>query len=163
MMSTRHARKRVYGIQLRKSPAPVTRLRWELITAIGLLLAASAYLMAPHVQAQSAKQRVSIRAYEVHAGDTFSAITARFTGDPSMWRKFYDPRRSRLDDPNRIYPGTWFELVRERGRHPYLRVLKGPYESPQSFLAQSRPGVELVVRVKPAAPLIQVARPPTRI
>lgn len=161
-MSTRFARKHRHALTRRTSTVG-RRLRWEVVTAIFFLLVVSIYLMSPHVQAQSSKQRIAVLAYEVHAGDTFSAITARFTGDPSMWRKFYDPRRSGLDDPNRIYPGTWFELVRERGRHPYLRVLKGPYQSAQSFLAQPRPGVELVVRVKPAAPVIYQPRQPTRI
>lgn len=162
-MSTRYAGKRRRHALAQRTHIAGRRLRWEVIAAIFFLLVVSIYLMSPHVLAQSSKQRVAVLAYEVHQGDTFSGITARFTGDPSMWRKFYDRRLSGLDDPNLIYPGTWFELVRERGRHPYLRVLKGPYQSAQSFLAQSRPGVELVVRVKPAAPLIYQPRQPTRI
>lgn len=162
-MSTRYARKRYRVFQQRRTQSVSTRIRWEFVAAIAFLLIASIYLMSPQVQAQTSKRRVSILAYEVRPGDTFSGITARFTGDPSMWRKFYDAQRGGLDDPNMIYPGTWFELVRERGRHPYLRVLKGPYQSAQSFLAQPRPGVELIVRVKPAAPLIYQPRQPTRI
>lgn len=162
-MSTRYARKRYREYQQRRTQSLGTRLRWEVVAAIFFLLVVSIYLMSPQVQAQPSKRRVSILAYEVRAGDTFSGITARFTGDPSMWRRFYDAQRSRIDDPNMIYPGTWLELVRENGRHPYLRVLKSPYQTAQSFLAQPRPGVELVVRVKPAAPLIYQSRQPTRI
>ncbi len=162
-MSTRYARKRHRNALSRHTQSVGRRLRWEVVAALFFLLVVSIYLMSPHVQAQSSKRRVALLAYEVHPGDTFSGITARFTGDPSMWRKFYDARRSGLDDPNLIYPGTWFELVREQGRHPYLRVLKGPYQSAKSFLSLPRPGVELAVRVKPAAPLIYQPRQATRI
>jgi len=59
---------------------------------------------------------------EVRAGDTFSAIAARFTGDVRQWRKLYDPQRSGLRNPDLVLIGMRLELVQNADGSAYLRV-----------------------------------------
>ncbi len=99
-----------------------------------------------------------VRSIQVRPGDTFSGITARFTGDPSQWRRFYDPQRSRLPNPNLIEVGSVLELVREPGRAPYLRMAEGgpakPSAAPGTAAAQGTAAPQTA-----AAPSTQVKPP----
>ena len=60
---------------------------------------------------------------EVHAGDTFASIAARFTGSPATWRKLYQAQLSNLPNPNAISVGMRFELVRGDHGSQYLRLM----------------------------------------
>ena len=59
---------------------------------------------------------------EVQAGDTFSGIASRMTGDAGPWTKFYNPRLSGLANPNLIFVGMRFELAESPSGDRYLRV-----------------------------------------
>jgi phosphonate transport system substrate-binding protein len=61
---------------------------------------------------------------EVRWGDTFSGIALAITGDARKWRELYDPERSRLANPDLIFAGSHFELVREAGGAQYLRLVE---------------------------------------
>jgi phosphonate transport system substrate-binding protein len=67
---------------------------------------------------------------EVRRGDTFSGIAATITGDVRKWRALYDPQRSRLANPDLIYAGSHFELVREADGSQYLRLADAEGASP---------------------------------
>lgn len=106
-------------------------------------------------QPPTTSNTVLVRAFQVRPGDTFSGITARFTGDPTQWQRFYDPRRSRLPNPNVIEVGSVLELVREAGRPPYLRLADGATATP----AASAPAVAPAPGVVPAKPAAASAPP----
>ena len=63
---------------------------------------------------------------EVQAGDTFSAIAAKYTGDPRAWRTLYSPDNSGLPNPNLIAIGMRFELVTDSAGKRYLKLLGAP-------------------------------------
>src|SRR4051812_24000740 len=48
---------------------------------------------------------------EVKAGDTFSAIAARYTGSAASWRTMYRPDASNLPNPNVISIGMRLEVA----------------------------------------------------
>ena len=85
-------------------------------------LAAGALLVAASASAQPAAAPSTV---EVQAGDTFSAIAARFIGNSKSWRQLYDASRSGLPDPNLIRAGSRLELVTEASGTRYLRVVGG--------------------------------------
>jgi len=66
---------------------------------------------------------------EVRWGDTFSGIAATITGDVRKWRELYDPQNSNLENPDLIYAGSHFELVRQANGTQYLRVVETQGES----------------------------------
>lgn len=90
--------------------------------AVRLSLLAAATLTALAVRAQTVTETI-----DVHKGDTFSAIAARFEGDVKNWRRLYDAQLSHLPDPNRIAPGMRFELVSEASGKRYLRLAGGTH------------------------------------
>lgn len=45
------------------------------------------------------------RMYTVQSGDTLSAISQQFYGDPNRYNEIFDANRPMLTDPNMIYPG----------------------------------------------------------
>ena len=85
---------------------------------------------------------------DVQAGDTFSAIAARYTGQARTWAQLYDAQRSNLPDPNRIYPGMRFELVTDAGGKRYLKLVGGP----GSKLAAAAPAKVAAAPAPVAAP-----------
>ena len=88
------------------------------VMAGGLVLAAGVVLAQP-----TASPALAPTLIEVHAGDTFSAIAARFTGDARSWARLYNAQLSRLPNPNLILVGMQFELVSEASGARYLRVV----------------------------------------
>ena len=62
---------------------------------------------------------------DVQPGDTFSAIAARYIGDPRSWRKLYSAEHSGLANPNVITPGMRLELVTEASGNKFLRLVGG--------------------------------------
>ena len=78
-----------------------------------------AVVAAATVSAQSAAPTI----IEVHAGDTFAGIAARFTGSPATWRKLYQAQLSNLPNPNVISVGMRLELVGAADRSQYLRLI----------------------------------------
>lgn len=50
--------------------------------------------------------------YTVQAGDTLMKIAFDTYGDLYQWRKIYDMNQDRIQDPNRIPPGTTLQLER---------------------------------------------------
>ncbi|HEX4596399.1 MAG TPA: PhnD/SsuA/transferrin family substrate-binding protein, partial [Burkholderiaceae bacterium] len=61
---------------------------------------------------------------EVRWGDTFSSIAATITGDARKWRELYDPQNSHLENPDLIFAGSHFELVRAANGTQYLRLVE---------------------------------------
>ena len=59
---------------------------------------------------------------DVQAGDTFSGIAARYTGDARAWRKLYSAEHSGLSNPNLISVGMRLELVTDASGSKYLRL-----------------------------------------
>ena len=84
----------------------------------GAVLLAAA-VAATAVGAQSAAPTI----IEVHAGETFAGIAARYTGSPATWRKVYQAQLSNLPNPNVISVGMRFELVSAPDRSQYLRLI----------------------------------------
>lgn len=60
---------------------------------------------------------------EVQAGDSFSSIAARFTGQTWRWRQVWHPQLSGLPDPAVVQIGMQFELVTEPAGRRYLRLV----------------------------------------
>lgn len=97
-------------------------LRAVLRTATAIaLLAAGAVGAQPAATAPATPAAPAI--IEVHAGDTFSAIAARFTGNTRTWAQLYNAQLSRLPNPNMILVGMQFELVSEPSGGRYLRLV----------------------------------------
>jgi len=67
---------------------------------------------------------------EVRWGDTFSGIAATITGDARKWRELYDPQNSHLENPDLIYAGSHFELVRQATGAQYLRLVEAQGGTP---------------------------------
>lgn len=84
--------------------------------ALAALLAVAAGL----AQAQTSTESQVV---EVRAGDTFSAIAGRFTGDPRKWSQLYHPRLSGLPNPDIVRKGSKLELVTQPDGRRYLRVV----------------------------------------
>ena len=99
--------------------AVVGRVRFGWRAALGALMLA---LTASGASAQTAPASV----VEVHAGDTFSAIAAKFTGDVRTWRTLYSADNSGLPNPNLIAVGMHFELVTDSAGKRFLKLLGGP-------------------------------------
>ena len=87
----------------------------------------------------SAQNAAPASIIEVQAGDTFSGIASRFTGESRSWAKLYNPRLSGLANPNLILVGMRFELVESPSGERYLRIV-GDRTSPLAAksLATSR-------------------------
>jgi len=81
---------------------------------------------------------------EVQAGDTFSAIAARFTGNIRSSRQVYNAELSGLANPGHINVGMRLEVVADAAGTRYLRLVGGP-------------GARVVAKVQPA----RAAAPPT--
>lgn len=71
----------------------------------------------------AAAQPAAPAVIEVQAGDTFSEIAARHTGDVRNWRKLYRTDLSNLPNPNRIAVGMRIELTTDSSGAQYLRAL----------------------------------------
>ena len=71
----------------------------------------------------AAAQPAAPAVIEVQAGDTFSEIAARHTGDVRNWRKLYRADLSNLPNPNRIAVGMRIELTTDSSGAQYLRAL----------------------------------------
>ncbi len=110
----------------------------RLILALGLVFAAAG------ARAQSGET------IDVKAGDTFSAIAAKYTGDARNWRKLYSAENSGLPNPNLIAVGTRLELVTESNGARYLRVV-GARSAPAAAMAKAAPAAPAPTPA-PAAP-----------
>ena len=135
--------------------------------ACGLLIAATAAVAQTAAPLTAAPTLI-----EVHAGDTFSAIAARFTGDARNWARLYNAQLSRLPNPNLILVGMQLELVTEASGGRYLRlvsepggralpVAKTPLAAPsKAAAAPAAPAPATPAAVTPAAPLANAAAAP---
>lgn len=136
------------------APSPF-RVLQQFVVGLTACVAAWVPSMAARAQAPAAADSAAlVRGIQVRPGDTFSGITARFTGDPTQWRRFYDPQRSRIANPNLIEVGSVLELVREPGRAPYLR-LAGAAPAAGAAAAAPAPAAKPVA---PAASAVVVPR-----
>ena len=63
---------------------------------------------------------------EVQAGDTFSSIAARYTGDVRNWRSLYSAELSGLPNPNLILVGMRLELATDAAGKRYLHLAGTP-------------------------------------
>ncbi|MFC5436606.1 LysM peptidoglycan-binding domain-containing protein [Rhodanobacter umsongensis] len=48
--------------------------------------------------------------YTVMAGDSLSAIAAKFYGNANAWKTIFDVNRDQLTDPDRIKPGQMLKI-----------------------------------------------------
>lgn len=90
---------------------------------------------------------------EVQAGDSFSSIAARFTGQLWRWRQVWHPRLSGLPDPGAVQIGMQFELVTEPSGRRYLRLVGS---QPLPMAAASAPAAAAPTKA-PATPLTAMA------
>lgn len=121
---------------------------------VGLAAGIAAWMPSAATLAQAtaaADNAALVRVIQVRPGDTFSGITARFTGDPTQWRRFYDPQRSRIANPNLIEVGSVLELVREPGRAPYLRLAGAALATTAAAAAAGTAAPAPAPAAKPAA------------
>ena len=146
------------AVQQRGGGSAVTglaRAGWRHLAGALVLAVAAA-----GVAAQTAPPSV----IEVHAGDTFSAIAARFTGDPRAWRTLYSAENSGLANPNLISVGMRFELLADGAGKRYLKLLGGPAVRSAAGLplappAQAAQAGAPVAAPKPAAPALPAPAP----
>ena len=87
---------------------------------------------------------------EIQQGDTFSAISARYTGKVGSWRTMYRPAASNLPNPHALTIGMRFELAQDE-QGSYLRRIDTP-----TVASASRVDSASNVNAKPAT----VAAPP---
>ncbi len=130
-----------------------SRLLWR--TAAGAL-ALTAIAALAQTAAQTAAQATPPALIEVHAGDTFSAISARYTGDLRTWRKLYSPELTGLANPNLIAVGQQFELVTDTVGKRYLRLV-----SAHGAHTSVAPAVPATVSHNAAEATPRAARAPT--
>ena len=97
---------------------------------------------------------------DVQPGDTFSAIAARYTGDPRSWRKLYSAEQSGLANPNVIAPGMRLELITDASGNKFLRLVGG--KAAVAAKAAAPAAVDAPAVKPPAAPMAAapVAKPP---
>lgn len=117
-------------------------------------------------------QTAAASVIEVQAGDTFSAIAAKFTGDARAWRTLYSAENSGLPNPNLIAIGMRFELLTDSAGKRYLKLLGAP-AARSTVAAQALPNPAArpaptpapvavpapVVAAAPAAPAVPVLTP----
>ncbi len=60
--------------------------------------------------ARAGRRLAAARRYDVHAGDTLSAIAARFYGRTADWRALYQVNHRVVSNPDLIYPGQKLAL-----------------------------------------------------
>ena len=103
---------------------------------------------------------------EVHPGDTFSGIAAKFTGDPRAWRKMYHPELSGLANPNLIAVGMRFEVATDSTGARYLRLTgarpaaaASMVKAPAPAAAAAAPRSAAVAPTPAAAPVVAAAAP----
>ena len=117
-------------------------------------------------------QTAAASVIEVQAGDTFSAIATRFTGDARAWRTLYSAENSGLANPNLISVGMRFELLTDSAGKRYLKLLGAPAgrstvaaQAPPNPAARPVPATAPVavpapvVAAAPAAPVAPVLAP----
>ena len=116
------------------------------------IMAAGALAVAAMAGAQPAAPSIA----EVQAGDTFSGIAARYTGNPANWRKVYREQLSKLPNPNVISVGMRFELVSAADGSQYLRLMPGRSAQTDTTsvasIAAANPGPATAAPAKAAAP-----------
>ena len=97
---------------------------------------------------------------DVQPGDTFSAIAARYTGDPRIWRKLYNAEQSGLANPNVITPGMRLELVTEASGSKFLRLVGGKAAVVAKAAAPAPAAAPAVKPPAPAAAAVAAAPAP---
>ncbi len=133
---------------------------WRGVLTTGLLAVAGAW-----AQTANAPTEVVV----VKAGDTFSEIAGRFTGDVRKWRSLYDAAGSGLADPNLITPGMRFELVTTATGARQLRLVPGTGARPITAQAPAAapaaaPAPKVAAAPAPApAPRVAVAPAPAPV
>ncbi len=53
---------------------------------------------------ETPKSNTKDKSYTVKSGDSLFAITKRYTGNGNKWRELYDLNKSKINNPNLIYP-----------------------------------------------------------
>ncbi len=59
-----------------------------------------------HVRPEPLPDEEPVRIYVIREGDTLAGIAKRFYGDESQWLRILDANRDRVDDEDRLEPGT---------------------------------------------------------
>lgn len=114
------------------------------LTLCGLMMTSVAHAQAPE-------------AIEVRAGDSFSSIAARFTGQSWRWRQVWHPQLSGLPDPSVVQIGMQFELVTEPAGRRYLRLVGS---RPQPLPLTAAPAATPAAPGAAAAAALTRAKPP---
>jgi phosphonate transport system substrate-binding protein len=89
---------------------------------------------------------------DVRAGDTFSSIAARYTGDTRSWAKLYNAKLGGLPNANLIQVGMRLELVTEPGGTRYLRVVSDRANMAAAKASATEPAPSVAKAAPPAAP-----------
>lgn len=145
----------------------VGRLGWPM--RVSGLVQGVVVLVASVAAATAGAQAAAPVVVEVHAGDTFAGIAARYTGSPATWRKLYNAQLSNLPNPNAISIGMRFELVSADHQSQYLRVTStrtaqaGASPRPAPVQAAGTPSASTpssAAVVPPAAAIVSPAQTP---
>jgi LysM repeat protein len=84
---------------------------------------ATAQAVAAHLESAVQQASQPNRVYTVKSGNTLSGIAQQFYGHASDWPYLFHVNRSRISDPNLIYPGQVFRVPTD----PPASVLNGTY------------------------------------
>lgn len=122
--------------------------------------AASALTLATAAHGALAQPAEAPALIEVHAGDTFSGLAARYTGDSRNWRKLYSVEHSGLPNPNLISIGMRLELVIENNGSRYLRVVGARSVAATDSAARAAPAVAPAPVAKATVPAAEPAKTP---
>ncbi|MBL8397225.1 MAG: PhnD/SsuA/transferrin family substrate-binding protein [Candidatus Accumulibacter sp.] len=114
------------------------------------VLAGICMLLSAMVCAQPASSQGGV--ITVRAGDTFSSIAARYSGDPASWRQFYNPRLSGLKNPNRLSVGMQLEMVSDPAHGRYLRLASPTGKTAESVAASTTPASPAKPESPPGVP-----------
>ena len=131
-----------------------------LVRSLAVLVSfGAASAVAPFAITQSVDQST---VFEVHAGDTFSAIAAHVTGEARTWSKVYNRELSGLPNPNLILVGMRMELAKAPSGQKYLRVVSHQpatlaKSSPESFAPAAPVPAQQTATLAPAT---SMAAPP---
>lgn len=118
-----------------------------------------AALLAVAAGLSQAQTSTESQVVEVRAGDTFSAIAGRFTGDPRKWSQLYHPRLSGLPNPDIVRKGSKLELVTQPDGKRYLRVVGTTVAVAAAPAPAAAPKAEAAPATATAAPAPAAAPP----
>jgi LysM repeat protein len=87
------------------------------------LFAATGHPISAHLDAAVRPSATAFTTYTVQPGDTLAGIASRFYGRASAWHELYRRNRSKISNPNLIFPGQVLAIPRHlnTAHHPVGR------------------------------------------